>query len=192
MLKNTQFTQNCKNMTHAIPCGIRRMLFFCILFLSSIVVKAQLMPVGAEFSGEWSFDRAEAQERTMNIKENYTKRTVSQDEFWQQVYFLNMPTRIAFLDGFLAQISHPSWSKFVAAVINPLNNNMLEFRDFPENPDESHIKNPDPFEMELYTVMTPAYSLTLKNNTMSLQCDYLYVKGQGKYIEGILTIYYKR
>jgi hypothetical protein len=46
--------------------------------------------------------------------------------------------------------------------------------------------------LEFYSTMMPAYSLLLKNNTMSLQCDYFYSNAQGKYIEGILTIYYKR
>jgi len=177
-----QFTQDCKNTAHSIPLGIRRLVFFCILFLSSLVVKAQLTPVGAEFSGEWLFDRAEAQEKPMNSTGNYTKRTVSQDEFWQKTHFLNMPTQVVFTGDFFAYISHPSWSNNVVSAIN--SEGMLEFRLPPEG-EGSH-------DMDLYMVMSPSYSLALNGNTMSLQCDYSYSDAQGKYIEGILTIYYKR
>jgi hypothetical protein len=153
--------------------------FFSFLpFLSG----AQPAPVGAEFSGPWFFDRAEAQERPMDSKQNYMKRTVSQDEFWQKSYFLNMPTEVLF-DGFFAQISHPSWSSNVVSVIN---NGMLEFYNAPEG------ETPSSHNMDLYTVMAPAYSLTLNGNLMSMQCNYVYLDAQGKNMEGILTIYYKR
>jgi len=146
-----------------------------------------LKAVGAEFSGEWFFYKAQSQERPMGSQQNYSVRSVSRDEFWQKVYFLNMPTEIMF-DGFFARISHPSWSKHVVSVINF---GKLEFRIYQEKPDDFD-KKPDLDEIDSYPTMMPVYNLALDGEVMSLQTDYFYSDGQGKYIEGILTIYYKQ
>ena len=146
-----------------------------------------LKAVGAEFSGEWFFYKAQSQERPMGSQQNYSVRSVSRDEFWQKVYFLNMPTEIMF-DGFFARISHPSWSKHVVSVINF---GKLEFRNYQENP-EDFDKKPDLNEIDSYPAIMPVYNLALDGEVMSLQTDYFYPDGQGKYIEGILTIYYKK
>jgi hypothetical protein len=146
-----------------------------------------LKAVGAEFSGEGFFYKAQSQERPMGSQQNYSVRSVSRDEFWQKVYFLNMPTEIMF-DGFFARISHPSWSKHVVSVINF---GKLEFRIYQENP-EDFDKKPDLDEIDSYPTMMPIYNLALDGGVMSLQTDYFYSDGQGKYIEGILTIYYKQ
>jgi hypothetical protein len=146
------------------------------------------VPVGAEFEGEWVFERAEAQERPMNSQESYTKRIVAKDEFWKETYFLQMPTQITFHDGPYAQISHPSWSRPALAVIN---DGMLEFRIPQEDQVDSdhHLEISD---VDSYETMMPVYSLTLDKNTMILQCEYFYANKQGKYIEGILRIHYKK
>ena len=182
-----QFARDCKKVKLLIPKGMLHVMFFCILFLSSFEVKAQLMPVGAEFSGEWFFYHAQSQERPKDSQQNYSVRSVSQDEFWQKAYFLSMPTQIMF-DGFSAQISHPSWSKRVVSVIN---DGKLEFRIFQENP-EDFDKKPDINAIDLYPIIMPIYDLALNGEVMSLQSDYFYSDGQGNYTEGILTIYYKR
>ena len=190
---NMQFTRDCKNTFLFTPNGIRRRMFLCILFLSSLVVKAQqpqLMPVGVQFSGEWLFYNAQAQERPSKSKQSYSVRTVSQDEFWQKTYFLNMPTQLDFEgNGFLAFLYHPSWSQQVIAGINQTDGK-LEFRTFfdPENPD----KKADLSKINFYETRQPVYDLALNGNVMSLQCDYFYSDGKGNNIEGILTIYYKK
>jgi hypothetical protein len=177
-----QFTRNGQNAKRGIPNGIWRIMFFCMVFLSSLVVKAQPAPVGAEFSGKWSFDRAEAQERPMNSQQNYVTRSVSESEFNVDPQLLDMPTGINFT-GYMAQISHPSWTKQVLSVIN---NNVLEFYD-PQG------EKPEPSGIESYAFIAPSYSnLKLNGNSMSMQCSYIYSNAQGKNMEVILTIYYKR
>ena len=165
-------------------------LFFFIMLFSGVKAQA-VVPVDAIFFGDWTFDHAQAQERPENSQQSYTTRSVSQDEFWQKPYLLNVPTRIAFMSAFMTHISHPSWSRPALAVINPMNNGMLEFRDFHEN-SENYNKIPAPSEIDSYPVIMPAYSLTLNDGMMSLQCNYTYRDVQGNYIEGILTVYYKR
>lgn len=185
-IMNMQFTRNGKEAKRNIPNGIWRTLLLSIVFLGAMVAKAQVTPVGAEFSGQWVFDHAEAQERPMNSKQSYTKRSVAESEFNEKTYLLQMPTKIAFMD-FMAHISSPSWAKMVVAGINAGNGNVLEFRDVPvgEMPEMSAI--------ESYPTMMPFYSnLKLNGNNMSMQCNYFYSDAQGKYTEGILTIYYKR
>ena len=168
-------------------------LFLSVLFLSPVISKAQLpVPVDAAFFGNWTFDHAKAQERPENSQQGYTTRSVSQDEFWQKPYLLNVPTRITFMDGFMTHISHPSWSKPALAAINPMNKGMLEFRDFHENSENYNNKIPTPSEIDSYPVIMPSYSLTLNNGMMSLQCNYTYHDAQGNYIEEILTVYYNK
>ena len=145
-----------------------------------------LMAVGTEFSGEWLFYKADSQERPMGSQQKYSERNVSQDEFWQKIYFFNMPTQIVF-EGFLAWISHPSWSKHVISVIN---GGKLEFRIYQENPEDFN-KRPDLNAIDLYPTIMPVYKLALNGEVLSLQTDYFYSDGQGNYTEGILTIYYK-
>ena len=166
-------------------------LFFTVPIYADTWKAQALVPIDALFFGNWTFDHAQAQERPANTQQSYTTRSVSQDEFWQKSYLLNVPTRITFMDGFMTHISHPSWSRPAVAVINPMNNGMLEFRDFYENP-ESYNKIPEPSEIDSYPVIMPVYSLTLNGGMMSLQCNYTYIDAQGNHIEGILTVYYKR
>ena len=72
-----------------------------------------------------------------------------------------------------------------------MNDGVLEFRDFLKNP-EDYGKMPELSEIDSYPVIMPVYSLKLNSGTMSLQCNYAYLDAHGDYIEGILTVYYKR
>jgi hypothetical protein len=146
-----------------------------------------LKAVGAEFSGEWFFYKAQSRERLMGSQQNYSVRSVSRDEFWQKVYFLNIPTEVMF-DGFFSIISHPSWSKHVVSVINF---GKLEFRIYQEKPDD-YDKKPDLNEIDSYQTIMPIYDIALNGEVMSLQTGYFYSDGQGSYTEGIITIYYKQ
>ena len=157
---------------------------FAALTACSFRVVAQ-QPVDSEFHGEWVFDRAQAQERPLHSKQEYSVRGVSQDEFWQKVYFLNMPTQILFIDKYIAHISHPSWSKLALFVMN---DNKLEFR---VSKDGLEYKL-DIAEIHSYIPLMPNYDVKRNGNQMSLQCEYFYSDGQGNYTEGILTIYYKQ
>ncbi len=187
---NMYFTQNCKKSSCIPYRRVWATLFLCVIFFSPFVTKAQmLIPVSDEFLGEWFFDHAEAQERAMNSKDSYMPRSVLLDEFWQKTYLSDMPTQITFMGPFMAHISHPSWSKLVVAVIN---NKQLEFRVFQENP-EDYNKVLDISAIDSYPTVMPTYLFNLNGNRMSLQCNYInYSEAQDKYIEGILTIYYKR
>ena len=181
----------------AVPYGIRRILFFCAVFLASLVVKAQeeMEPaikaelVGAEFFGKWSFDHAVVKERLMGSQQDYVTRTVSSDEFWKRSYLLYTPTEIDFLDGFVAHISHPSWAFHAVTVMNE---GKLEFRIFKENTEEDYNKMPDLSEVDSYRTMPPVYDLALNGARMSMQSSYFYANMQDESIEGILTIYYKK
>ena len=172
------------NLKEMIQKRHKVIVMFAVLTAWSLSMFAQ-QPLGSEFNGEWFFDRAEAQERPMKSQEQYAKRSVSKDEFWQKVYFFNMPTQILFLGEYLAHITHPSWSKVVVAVMN---GNRLEFRMVEENPNAK----PDISDVNIYPTMMPDYDLTYNGNKMSLQCDYFYINERGSYTEGILTIYYRR
>jgi len=166
----------------------RFFIIFAALTAWSFNLFAQ-QPVGTEFYGEWLFDNAQAQERLLNSQKDYSVRSVSQDEFWQKVYFLNMPIQIFFMDEYLTHITHPSWSKPVVALIN---DGKLEFRIFQEDPARDYDKKMDISEIHLYPTMMPVYDINLNGNQLSLQCNYIYPDEQGNYIEGILTINYKR
>ena len=159
-------------------------IMFTVLTAWSCSMFAQ-QPLGNEFNGEWYFDRAEAQERPMKSQQQYVVRSVSKDEFWQKVYFFNIPTQLFFMGEYLAHITHPSWSKVVVVVMN---GNRLEFRMVEENPS----KKPDVSDVNIYPTMMPDYEMAYNNNQISLQCNYFYSNEQGVYTEGILTIYYKR
>ncbi len=183
------FTQNGKKPCCILYKRVWCAVFLCVLILNPFVAKAQMAtPVDAEFFGEWTFDHAEAQERAINSHEGYVSRSVSQEEFWQKTYLSDIPTQITFMGPFMAHISHPSWSKPVAAVIN---NGRLEFRIIQTNP-EDYNKVLDISAINSYLTIMSAYSLTLKGNRMSLQYNYIYSEAQDKYIEGILTVYYKQ
>lgn len=188
MIMDVQFTQDSKKTKVNSPVGVWRMVFFCAVFLSSLMAKAQLEPVGVEFSGRWLFDHAQAQEKPINSQQSYVARTVSEEEFNREAYFSLIPAQIAFMENYMAHISSHAWGKPVIAVINTLYNNVLEFR-FPQE-----VGVPVPADKELYPSMMPVYSnLTLlSSDFMSMQCDYSYRNTQGEYIRGILTIYYKR
>ncbi|MDR1729649.1 MAG: hypothetical protein LBR52_03210 [Prevotellaceae bacterium] len=162
--------------------------FFCLL--ASVQMNAQaFIPVDAEFSGNWFFDRAIVQERAVDSQDGYVMRSVSQDEFWQKSYLLNVPTQIVFMDVFFnAQISHPSWSRFVIAVMDPWNNK-LDFRENIQSP--GNLFDGDLSKIDLYFPITPAFSLAGKTTGMSLQCNYYYTE-MGEEIEGVLTVYYRR
>ena len=144
-------------------------------------------PVGNELLGEWFFFKAQSQERPMGSTRSYSTQSVSQDEFWQKAYFYNMPTQLMFT-GFFARISHPSWSKHVVSVIN---GGKLEFRIDPESPDGFN-NTPDLDEIESYHTMMPVYDFAIDGGIMSLKSEYFYPDGNGSYIEGILTVFYKK
>jgi hypothetical protein len=174
-----QFTRNGKKA----ECN-KRMVFFAIVFFSSLMAKAQV-PVGDEFSGQWFFDHAETQEKPGDSRQDYTKRAVSLDDFNLQGYLQEVPTQVNFMGPFMAHISHLSWAKGAFAVINT-GSNMLEFREMPrEKSDEEGL---NPTLLDSYPVMVQFSNLKLSGNTMSMQYNY----SIGKEVEGILTIYYKQ
>ena len=162
---------------------------FISITLNPFASQAQTTtPVATEFLGAWIFDSAETQERPADSQQSYVIRNVSQDEFWQKSYLLNVPTQIVFMGDFMVHISHPSWSRPAVAVMN---NGLLEFRNFQETP-EDYNKLPELSKIHSYPTITSSFSLTSNGNLMSLQSNYTYSDTQGKRIEGILTVYYKR
>lgn len=175
-----------KKATRVVPNGIRRVLLFCIMLLGSLAV-TQAEPIGAEFLGKWSFDHALAQEKS-NSQKNYVTRTVSLEEFRLKVHLLDVPTGVDFLDEFVANISHPSWSFPVVAVMNE---GKLEFRNFRENPEEDYDKKPDLSEIDSYPAIQPVYDLALNDTLMSMKSSYTYTKN-GETVEGILTVFYRK
>ena len=184
-MKN-QLTCNGKKQDSGIFNKMWYMLFFFMFFLGgSFVAKSQHTLVDAKLQGEqWVFDSAEAQERPMSSQQAYTKRSVSLSEFYEKSHLYTVPTEIEFLDEFRVVIGHPSWRKNAVVHIN--NMNELEFRIMPLEGYESG-------DFDAYPVIfLPSYTnMTLNNNRMSMQFHYIYNE-QGKHIEGILTIYYKR
>jgi len=166
--------------------NVFRILFFSMFLLGFSVVQSQVIhtPVDEKFHGEWVFERAEAQERPMHSQQSHTKRSVSLDEFHREVYLLNVPTEIIFMENFRTVIGHPSWRKPAIALIN--DQNELEFRMLTE--EKSAL-----YDLDSYPAMYPSYTnmTLLGNNRMRIQSSYIYHK-QGENIEGILTMYYSR
>jgi len=146
-----------------------------------------ITPVGAEFHGEWTFDKAQAQERPLNSKENFTPRAVTKDDFTTFNYFYTMPTEINFMAGNEAFVVCYSDARYVLAAFNAEFENSIEFLD------------PQPIEDEegnhIYVTSMPRFfNLTLNGNTMTMQSSYVYRGGQNqdKYTEGMITIYHKK
>jgi hypothetical protein len=167
-------------------------IFLLGVFLCMFSVHAQPLPVGVAFDGEWFFARAEALEKPKGTEGDYSTRNVLEEEFLQKTYFYHIPTQITFIDGFFARLSHPSWKKPMVAVINPSNDNLLEFREFQENFETSgKFPNLADFEPDAYPTTSPVYAISMEENLMLLQCNYFYSKAKGEYIDGILKIYYK-
>jgi hypothetical protein len=156
------------------------------MFLGAFVANAQ-NPVGAEFRGEWSLDRAEIKERPLNSNQSYSVKTLTKSEVVQKSYFSGVPTQIEFVDQFLTFVtSTGSGSSEVFAVINSADNSTLEFKVGRGSRDLEYILE--------FPAVESYQNLKLNGNTMSFQYSYVYRSGSGDndYTEGIITIYYKR
>ena len=187
---DVQFIQNGKKSMRVVPKGMRRMLFFCIVFLGSLSAKAQVELVDSQFWGNWSFDRAQTQEKVVDSNQNYETQAVPLDDFWKRDRLRYVPTGINFHEGdFVAHISHPSWFFPVVAVMNE---GKLEFRNFQPNPETDYDKAPDLSEIDSYPMINTAYELTLNGDRMILKSNYTYENFRSEIVEGILTVFYKK
>ena len=185
----TQFACKYKGERGYILKGIRSVFFFCIIFLSSLAANAQPNPVSAEFAGEWIFARAEAKER------GTVRQINSAAEFSQYEYFRELPTRILFTSGFLANITNGFWENkdvFAATMIDY----GLDFRETEMLEEFKSDKSDEPTrpDIDKFPVIMPVYTdMKLESNDiMSMQCTYSYYDASRRYIEGVLTVYYKR
>ena len=181
----TQFTSNVER-GRRMKSAISIVFFFCTMFLGAFVANAQ-NPVGAEFRGNWSLDRAEIKERPLNSNQSYSVKTLTKSEVVQKSHFSGLPTQIEFVDEFLTFVTTSRFgSSEMFAVINATDDSTIEFKESRGRKDLENI-------IEFPT--TSSYlNLKLNGNTMSFQYNYVYRSGSGEndYTEGIITLYYKR
>ena len=155
----------------------------CTFLCLTINVSAQT-PVGAEFYGQWTLNKVQAQERPLNSQGSYTERQISVEDLKSHICFYGAPLAIAFMEGGETQIETPQSVKGVKTIFTPDNGNMLQV-----------VENHE-IEGETVEGVTATYfNLDVNGNTLSLQCLYFYGIGEGNdrtYTEGILTIQYNR
>jgi hypothetical protein len=194
---NIQFALDGKEKERRVILSRMRSLFFCIIFLCPFIANAQYVPVGAEFYGEWLFERAEAQERPLGTQQSYTKVTFTFTDLLQKYYLKSMPTEIIFwnsgMEADLISDSYPGGIHFFVR-IHPDNNNALEFCSPETEPLEDEtppvVGDMASFKRIMYTYN----NLAMKGNSISMQGFYVYrVEGtQNEYAEGFITLYYKK
>jgi hypothetical protein len=156
----------------------------CTFWCLGTHASAQIIPVGEEFYGEWTFDHAQAQERPLDSKESFTNKDFSKDDIYAKSYFKQIPLQITISNN-MALVESPLGIGSVQTAYNS-ELNTLEFVDTVVREDG---------ETEYVTSMPLFFNLTLKGNTMSMQCNYFYGTKEDsgrKYTEGILTIHYSK
>jgi hypothetical protein len=166
-------------------------LAVCTFLCMGINVSAQIIAVGNEFLGQWSFDHAQAQERAMNTQGNYTSRIVSLEELQNEIYFEHAPMHFTFMEDEVMHVVTPFGVREGTATID-LYNHYLEIREVIETIVTVGAEGEED-AVELIYGLTGVYTNFQINSTqMSLQFLYAYQYDEGQFMEGILTIYYKR
>ena len=164
----------------------------CTFLCMGINVSAQIIPVGDEFLGQWSFDHAQAQERAMNTQDSYTMRTISLEELQSEIYFEHAPTHFTFMEDEVAHVVTPLKTREGTATID-LYNHYLEIREVVETIIVTAGAEGEEDEVELIYGITGVYTnFQINSAQMSLRFLYSYEYGEEQYMEGILTIHYKR
>ena len=186
---DVKFMLNGKKAMHAVPGGIWRALFFCIVFFGSLQGKAQaLLPLGEEFTGEWTFAFAKAQERPFNSGQDYVTRTVPENEV---TFTVGLPGRF-FLndDGYIGGMFFPYGDKPVVLFGIDPSSNLLRIFDVA-----------DPENLSLPPLFPPDEDLFFKefsnwnadSNLMNMQYNYnRFDDVLQENIEVILTVYYQK
>lgn len=172
------------------------LLAACTLLCMGITVSAQITPVGNEFLGTWSFDHAQAQERPMNTQGGYTSRAISLQELQSEQYFEDAPTQITFMEDKAVRVVSAKRVREVATAEIDHRNHCLNIRELIEiviEREEGEVgEEGEEDQVESFYGLIPYTNFQISNSQMSLQYHYFYETGVEKYVEGVLTIYYKR
>jgi len=168
----------------AVPVWI---LATCLFFGLVGGVSAQTRLISFEFYGEWTFDKAQVQERALNSNDAYAVRDITKEALGSEAQFANIPLAIRIdpvTDVTTIELASGE-QKEVFTALNAEDNSLVFINLDSEREDDLITFKTTSSELPIF--FNPMVD---GENGMNMQRNYTYRNEQGGYVQGRITIYY--
>ncbi|MCL2041617.1 MAG: YfdX family protein [Bacteroidales bacterium] len=168
----------------AIPVLV---LASCLFFGFVGGVSAQTRLISFEFYGEWTFERAQTQERALNSNDAYAVRDLTKEALSSEARFANIPLAIR-IDPVtdVTTLELASGEPKEAFTALSTEDNSLIFIDLEAERENDHTTfKTTPSDMPVF--FNPMVD---GENGMTMQRNYTYRNAKGVYVQGSITIHY--